>query len=230
MKKFLSRVRRFVWKAFLWFVAVSVLWVLAYRFINPPTTILQLLQGKEESSEWVSIEEMGTALPLAVVASEDQRFFKHHGFDRAAIEAAFAHNQKNSNKRGASTISQQTAKNVFLWPSRSWLRKGLEAYFTLLIEVFWPKERILEVYLNVIEMGPQCFGADAASRRYFKKAPKDLRRSQAALIAGALPSPRKMNPGAPSAYLSGRGKAIEKQMRLLGGSSYLPWTQEKEKK
>lgn len=230
MKKLLKGVWRLIWKAFLWFLAVTIAWVLVYRFVNPPTTLLQLLEGKQEPGVWVSLEEMGTSLPLAVVASEDQRFFKHHGFDRAAIEAAIAHNQKNSNKRGASTISQQTAKNVFLWPSRSWLRKGLEAYFTLLIEVFWSKERIMEVYLNVIEMGPQCFGADAASHRYFKKSPKDLSRAQAALIAGALPSPRKMNPGAPSAYLTGRGTAIQKQMRLLGGSNYLPWVKEKQEK
>ena len=162
-------------------------------------------------------------MPLAVIASEDQRFLKHNGFDHAAIQAAMEYNRNHERKIGASTLSQQTAKNVFLWPSRSWLRKGLEAWFTVLIEVFWSKERIMEVYLNVIEMGPQCFGAEAAAQRFFKKPAHKLSRREAALIAAALPHPKRSDPARPSAYLTKRGQFIEKQMRNLGGTQALPW-------
>lgn len=213
--------RRFTVRAILAFIAVSVFWVLVFKWINPPTTILQLYTGVEHKGYWLDYEELSAEMRLAVVASEDQRFFKHWGFDTDAIAAAMEYNRTHERKRGASTISQQTAKNVFLWPSRTWLRKGLEVWFTCLIEVFWSKERILEVYLNVIEMGPQTYGADGAAQHYFKTSGEKLTRRQAALIAAALPSPRKSNPGKPSAYLTKRGQHIEKQMRLLGGTSFL---------
>jgi monofunctional biosynthetic peptidoglycan transglycosylase len=139
------------------------------------------------------------------------------------VQKAMDKNKKGKKVRGGSTISQQTAKNVFLWPHRTWVRKGLETWFTLLIELFWSKERIMEVYLNSIEMGKNTFGVHAAAHKHFKTTPKKLSRHQAALIAASLPQPRKSNAGKPSAYLNGRAAKIEKQMRLLGGPTYLPW-------
>ncbi len=220
---FFRKFRRFVFRAALWFIGVSVAWVLLYRWVNPPITVLQIIQGTDDNKAWKSLDEISPELPLAVMASEDQRFLKHWGFDTNAIAAAMEKNKEGKKVVGASTISQQTAKNVFLWPSRTWVRKGLEAWFTLLIETLWPKERIMEVYLNVIEMGPQCFGAEAAAKKYFRKSAAKLSRSEAALIAAALPHPRKSNPGKPSAYLSKRGTSIQKQMRNLGGIKILPW-------
>lgn len=219
----LRKIWKFTVRAVLGFFAFTILWVCLYRWVNPPITMLQIIEGREGDRAWCDIDELGAELPLAVMASEDQRFLKHNGFEWGAIERAIEHNKKSKKKRGASTISQQTAKNVFLWPARSWVRKGLEVYFTFLIETLWPKERIMEVYLNVIEMGPQTFGAHAASQRYFKKVPGKLSRREAALIAACLPQPRKSNPGKPSAYLSGRGEKIQKQMRLIGGTKILPW-------
>ncbi len=210
-------------KFVMWFVLVTVAYTLLLRWVNPPTTILQLWQGKEGEHFWVPLDELGYNLPLAVIASEDQKFLKHRGFDFEAIRVAYAQNQSGKKISGGSTISQQTAKNVFLWPSRSWVRKGFEAYFTVLIELLWPKERIMEVYLNVIEMGPQCFGAGAASKRYFKKNPDQLSANQAARIAAVLPHPRRSNPGQPTAYVQKRAASIEKQMRNLGGPQILPW-------
>lgn len=223
VKRVLKSVVRRLLKFVMWFVIVTVTSTLMQRWINPPTTILQLWQGKEGEHFWVPPDELGYHLPLAVIASEDQKFLKHRGFDVDAIRAAYARNQKGKKISGGSTISQQTAKNVFLWPSRSWLRKGLEAYFTVLIELLWPKERIMEVYLNVIEMGPQCFGAGAASKRYFKKNPSQLTTNQAARIAAVLPHPRRSNPGEPTAYVLKRAATIEKQMRNIGGPQILPW-------
>ncbi|MGF1565932.1 MAG: monofunctional biosynthetic peptidoglycan transglycosylase [Flavobacteriales bacterium] len=220
------KLRRFVVRAVLWFLGVSVAWVLLYRWVNPPITVLQIIQGTDDNKAWKSLDEISSELPLAVIASEDQRFLKHWGFDTNAIAAAMEKNKEGKKVVGASTISQQTAKNVFLWPSRTWVRKGLEAWFTLLIETLWPKERIMEVYLNVIEMGPQCFGAEAAAKKYFRKPAAKLSRSEAALIAAALPQPRKSNPGKPSGYLSKRGASIQKQMRNVGGVKILPWRED----
>lgn len=223
----LRRLFRLAVRAVFGFFLFTVLWVLVYRWVNPPITVLQMIEGREGDMDWCSIHELGYELPLAVIASEDQRFLRHEGFEWGAIERAIEHNKKSKRKRGASTISQQTAKNVFLWPARSWLRKGLELYFTVLIETIWPKERTMEVYLNVIEMGPQTFGAHAASQKYFKKTPAKLSRREAALIAASLPQPRKSNPGKPSSYLAGRGEKVQKQMRLLGGTKILPWADPK---
>lgn len=224
MRSFLRR----GWRIFRWvairFVLCSVAWVVLYKWVNPPTTILQIMQGNEKEGRWVGLDEMSYQMPLAAIAAEDQRFPTHWGFDTEAIAAAIEYNKTHQKRIGASTISQQTAKNVFLWPSRDWIRKGLEVWFTFLIELFWSKERIMEVYLNVIEMGPQCFGADAAAHHYFDTSAEKLSRRQAALIAAAFPQPRKSNPGNPSSYLAGRATKIERQMRLLGGKSYLPWS------
>ena len=159
-------------------------------------------------------------MPLAVLCSEDQLFMEHNGFDMKAIEKALEYNDKKKGKklRGGSTISQQTAKNVFLWQGRSWLRKGLEAYFTLLIEVMWSKERIMEVYLNVIEMGDGIYGTEAAAQEYFQKSAAKLTASQAALIAAVLPNPRKWSPANPTGYIKKKQQWILRQMGYHGGS------------
>ena len=166
---------------------------------------------------WVPIEDISPALSLAVMASEDANFLTHHGFDFKAIEHAAMRNMKHPEKRkmGASTISQQTAKNVFLWPGRSWTRKGFEVYFTTLIEVMWSKERIMEVYLNSIEMGDGIYGADAVAEQHFNKTAKDLTRAQCALIAATLPNPRRFNSAKPSRYMLKRQKRILHEMKFV---------------
>lgn len=165
--------------------------------------------------QWVNIEKISPHLQLAVVASEDQNFLNHNGFDYSAIRKAIEENKSGKRIRGASTISQQTAKNVFLWPQRSWIRKGLEVYFTFLIELFWSKERILEVYLNSIEMGKGIYGAEAASQFWFSKSAKQLSASEAAAISAILPNPREYRANPPSAYISQRKEWIQRQMRNL---------------
>jgi len=215
--------------AVLLFVAGSVAGVLLFRFVPVPFTPLMLIRLAEQRSEgkpmrleksWRSLDRISPHLPEAVVASEDQRFFQHRGFDWDAIGSAFTANGRGRRKLGASTISQQTAKNVFLWPDRTWLRKGLEAYFTALIEALWPKRRILEVYLNVIEMGDGVYGAEAAARRYFQIPASDLNAAQAALIAASLPNPRVWSPARPTGHLQRRQTWILRQVDHLPP---LPW-------
>ena len=188
------------------------------------------MDGKDMKLDktWKPLEKISPHLQLAVVCSEDQNFLKHNGFDFGAIQKAIKHNEKSKRKRGASTISQQTAKNVFLWPGRSWVRKGFEVYFTFLIELFWSKQRIMEVYLNVIEMGDGIYGAEAASQTYFKKSAKDISKQQAATISSILPSPLKYNARKPSAYLQGRINWTLQQMRFWGGK--LDYEKEKKSK
>ena len=166
--------------------------------------------------DWVSIEEISPNLQLAVVCSEDQNFLEHSGFDLDAIEKAVKHNKTHKRKRGASTISQQTAKNVFLYDGRNWIRKGFEVYFTFLSELFWSKERIIEVYLNVIEFGDGIYGAEAASQQFFKTSAKNLSRKQAALLAAVLPSPKRFSAKNPSAYVRKRQQWILGQMENFG--------------
>ena len=170
------------------------------------------------SHDWEPLENISPSLPVAVMASEDARFLEHRGFDYKAIEHAAKRNREHPEKRklGASTISQQTAKNVFLWPGRSWTRKGFEAYFTVLIEVLWPKQRIMEVYLNSIEMGEGIYGAQAVAEQHFGKDAKDLTRSECALIAATLPNPRKFSSKSPSAYMLKRQSRILKEMKYVG--------------
>lgn len=222
MRKWIKRILRFLLKATLWFLGLTILWVIIYRWVDPPITYLQVREwikcpeDQEFMKEWSDLEETDFNLHLAVVSSEDQNFMEHRGFDFGAIEKAIEHNKNSEKTRGASTISQQTAKNVFLWPGRSWVRKGLEVYFTFLIETFWSKQRIMEVYLNMAETGNYTFGAEAAAQKYFGKSCQNLNAREAALIAAILPTPRKSNPGKPSAYLTKRGKQIEQQMRYLG--------------
>jgi monofunctional biosynthetic peptidoglycan transglycosylase len=224
--KVIRWIGKFLWKSALWFFGLSIGLVILYRFVPVPITPLMLIrlveQGLDPKKElrlvkdWVPISEMSKHAPQAVVASEDQTFMKHNGFDFKSMEKAWENNKTNNRVRGASTISQQTAKNVFLWPSRSYIRKGFEAYFTVLIEIFWSKERILEVYLNVIEMGDGIYGIQAASQTFFDKDASKLSKGQAALIAAVLPNPRRWSPARPTAYIQGRKSWIMRQMSNLG--------------
>ncbi|MFM2249947.1 MAG: hypothetical protein RLZZ358_874 [Bacteroidota bacterium] len=224
--KVIRRIGKFLWKSALWFFGLSIGLVILYRFIPVPITPLMVIrlveQGLDPEKEfrlvkdWVPISEMSKHAPQAVVASEDQTFMKHNGFDFKSMKKAWESNKTNNRVRGASTISQQTAKNVFLWPSRSYIRKGFEAYFTVLIEIFWSKERILEVYLNVIEMGDGVYGIQAASQTFFDKDASKLSKGQAALIAAVLPNPRRWSPARPTSYIQGRKSWIMRQMSNLG--------------
>lgn len=178
---------------------------------------------------WVPLDKIAPHLPVAVMASEDQRFLLHHGFDYGAIERAAINNIKGHKTHGASTISQQTAKNVFLWPGRSWTRKGFEVYFTALIELLWSKQRIMEVYLNSIEMGDKIYGADAVAEYHFGKKAAYLSRSECARIAATLPNPRRFNSQYPSAYVRSRQRKIEREMKFIPafpkeGEDYDPHT------
>lgn len=210
----------------MWFFIVSIVSVIFFRWVPIPVTPLMLIRcvehkmdGKEMklNKDWVSLDQISPSLQLAVVCSEDQNFIKHNGFDFEAIEKAMDYNETHTKTRGASTISQQTAKNVFLWQGRSYLRKGLEVYFTFLIETLWSKERIMEVYLNVIEMGDGIYGAQAASKTFFKKDAKYMTKSECATIAAVLPNPIKFNAGRPSAYTQKRRGWVMNQMNLWGG-------------
>lgn len=213
-----------------WFIAIflasTILAVVAYRFIPVWFTPLmfircaqQVSEGKELklSHHWVSIDDISPSMPVAVMASEDANFLKHHGFDYKAIEHAAKRNREHPEKQklGASTISQQTAKNVFLWPGRSWIRKGFEVYFTTLIELLWSKQRIMEVYLNSIEMGDGIYGVDAVAEEHFQTDAKSLSREQCALIAATLPNPRKFSSKNPSDYMYKRQSRILKEMKFV---------------
>jgi monofunctional biosynthetic peptidoglycan transglycosylase len=167
------------------------------------------------SRDWVKLRDISPHMVQAVVAAEDNNFMKHHGFDLEAIKKARELNKKRKNKLGASTISQQTAKNVFLWPDRTWLRKGLEVYFTGLIEIFWGKRRIMEVYLNVIEMGDGIYGVEKAAGKYYRKPASDLNRAEAAMIAAVLPNPRRWSPAAPTAYIQRKQQRIMRVMNQM---------------
>ncbi len=212
-------------------VVISVLLVAALRFVPPPTSAFMLGRALEAATSgdrdfrlsyrWTPIEDVSAHLPIALVAAEDQKFPDHRGFDVEAIQDAMADAGDGTRLRGASTISQQVAKNLFLWSGRSYLRKGLEAYFTVLIETLWPKRRILEVYLNIAEFGDGVYGAHAASDRFFDSAPAALDAHEAALLAAVLPNPRRFDAARPSAYVQRRAAWIERQMRQLGGAGYL---------
>jgi len=204
-------------KQFLFVILLlNVFFIIWGRFFNPPITITQiggLIQYGKLDRDYISYEDMGSNVKKAVIASEDQKFFTHDGFDYTAIEKAYKNNEKGRKVRGGSTISQQTAKNVFLWQQRSWVRKGLEAVYTFIIEKVWSKDIILERYLNSIEMGQGVFGVEAASKYYFGKSSKDLSQSEAAWIAAVLPNPKKYDPKNPSAYLNKKHRWIMRQMK-----------------
>lgn len=194
------------------FVPVPVTPLMIIRAVNPQGTDTQKERERHWQHQWVSYDEISSWMPRAVVASEDGRFYEHHGFDFKEIQNAIDEGKAGKRQRGASTISQQTAKNVFLWPGHSWVRKGLEAYFTVLIELFWSKERIMEVYLNSIEMGAGIYGVEAASQHYFGCTAKELSKPRAALIALCLPSPLKRDPAHPSSYMRRRQHTIMRYM------------------
>lgn len=202
-------------KLFFILILANILFIVWGKFFNPPITLTQiggLLEYGKLKRDYISYDEMGTHVKKAVIASEDQAFFSHNGFDYKAIEKAMKHNEQGKKLRGGSTISQQTAKNVFLWQGRSWIRKGLEAVYTFIIELVWSKDIILERYLNSIEMGRGVFGVEAASEYYFNKNAKDLTKSEAAWIAAILPNPKKYDPKNPSAYLKRKHSWIMRQM------------------
>lgn len=204
-------------KQFIFIVLIlNVVFIVWGRFFNPPITITQiggLFEYGKLHRDYISYDEMGANVKKAVIASEDQKFFNHNGFDYTAIEKAMKNNEKGKKIRGGSTISQQTAKNIFLWQGRSWVRKGLEAVYTFIIEKVWSKDIILERYLNSIEMGQGVFGIEAAAQYYFGKPSKDLNTSEAAWIAAVLPNPKKYDPKNPSAYLNKKHNWIMRQMR-----------------
>ncbi|MCX6285946.1 MAG: monofunctional biosynthetic peptidoglycan transglycosylase [Bacteroidetes bacterium] len=231
MWKAIKRVQKWVLYIFLAFTGTSTFCAILYKFVNPPVTPLMVIRLGEQNfsgqalklkKDWVSIDSISTSLQLAVVASEDNRFLEHSGFDLDAIDKAQEYNSEHQGKkiRGASTISQQTAKNVFLWPQRSWVRKGLEVYFTFLIEFLWSKKRIMEVYLNVIETGKGIYGAEAASRTYFNKHAYTLTRSESALLASILPNPQKWDPRFPTRYIQSRQEWILWNMENIGKLEY----------
>jgi monofunctional glycosyltransferase len=220
-----AKIGKWLLRLAMWFAITSVVSVVFFRFVPVPVTPLMLIRCVEQKSDgkdmrlkhdWVSLEEINERLQLAVVCSEDQNYLKHDGFDWGAIKKAMDNNKKGKRIRGGSTITQQTAKNVFLWPGRSYIRKAFEMYFTFLIELFWSKERIMEVYLNSIEMGDGIYGAEAAAQHWFKKPAKKLSKDEAAAIAAILPNPRKYvaNPSGP--YVQGRKAWIKKQMDFWG--------------
>jgi monofunctional biosynthetic peptidoglycan transglycosylase len=220
------RVLRWIARAVLLFVIGSVVLVGVYRLAPPPATplmVIRLFEGESLTKSWRSLDRIDPQLARAVIASEDTGFCRHWGFDLDAIEAAWERNQRRGGRLlGGSTISMQTAKNVFLWPDRSWPRKALEAWFTTLIEMGWGKERIIEIYLNVAEWGPGIYGAEEAARHWFGTDASRLSRRQAALLAAALPAPRRMKPSAPSRYLSERASVVEARMGALGPGDVPP--------
>lgn len=212
-------------------MALSALQVAVLRFVDPPTSAFMLARqgeawrqgdwGFRVAYDWRDLEDISRYLPMAVIAAEDQNFASHSGFDLKAIEKALDHNARGKRVRGGSTISQQVAKNLFLWQGRSWLRKGLEAWYTLLIELMWPKQRILEVYVNVAEFGDGIYGAQAAARSYWRKDAARLSAAESARLAAVLPSPRRYSASRPGPYVQRRAGWIQRQMRQLGGSEYL---------
>lgn len=228
MKNLFIRIRKILWKIIKWFFILSITGVILFRFVPVPFTPLMIIRFVEQvfdsereiqfRKDWEPIANISPLLVKAVMTSEDQRFNEHFGLDMEAIQKAVQYNEKHKNKkRGASTISQQTAKNVFLFPSRSWLRKGFEVYFTFLIEIFWSKERIMEVYLNVIELGNGIYGAEAASQYYFHKPANQLSVHQAASLAAILPLPLKWSPTKPNARVVRRTEWIKRNMKYAEG-------------
>ena len=217
MKKFF----RFIFKLILGLIGFSIFMVLLYKWVPVPATPLMVIRYFENPEEpiqhdWVSYNEISGYLPLAVLSSEDQNFLNHSGFDMKAIEKAIENNKNGKRVRGASTITQQTAKNVFLWPHRDWFRKGLEAYFAFLMETLWSKQRIMEVYLNSIEMGKGVYGAEAAAQHWFKKPASKLTAYEAAAIAAILPNPRVYRANPASSYIAQRKSWIVRQMSNYG--------------
>ena len=226
---FFQKLKTFLWKAMLWFFGISLFLVILFKWVPVPFTPLMVTRALEQkfaekemtcSHTWVPLEEISTNMQKAVIASEDGTFLSHYGFDFKAMQKAFRNNERGRRLKGGSTISQQTAKNVFLWQGRSYLRRGLEAYFTVLIEIVWGKERIMEVYLNSIEMGEGVYGVEAASEYWYKTKADNLTKMEAAGIAAILPNPRKYKASNSSAYIQKRKGKIVKTMRQIGKIEY----------
>lgn len=240
MKAKSTRPRRLRWRRWLvalplLFLAATVLQVMVLRFVDPPFSAFMVARQMEAwgdgewrfrvAYDWRDMEDISASVPVAMVAAEDQTFAEHFGFDLKAIEKAHKNNARGRRVRGGSTITQQVAKNLFLWqgssrPSR-WVRKGVEAWYTLLIEILWPKYRILEVYVNIVELGDGVYGAQAAARTYFYKNASRLAPAEAARMAAVLPSPRRYSIARPGPYVQRRSRAIQRQMRYIGGAAYL---------
>ncbi len=223
-----NTIARMLWRAVLIVLLLSVALVLPFRWINPPVSMVMLERSWQQrgndyhiKKQWLSWDEIPRHAALAAVVSEDQNFPKHYGFDLKAIQKAFAERERRGSLRGASTISQQVARNMYLWTGRSWVRKGLEVWFTGLVELCWPKQRILEVYLNIAEWGDGVFGVGAASRYHFGIPAANLSSRQSALLASSLPSPLRYNPAAPAPHLIERANWNLSQQRRLGGNSWL---------
>ncbi len=216
-----ARIFRAVLALALLALLLPALLVLSLRWLDPPTTSFILRQTAPVAQHWVDARQLSPWLAISAVAAEDQLFPQHRGFDTASLRQAWDERQSGERSRGASTISQQVAKNLFLWPGQSMFRKGLEAWLTVQIELLWPKQRILEVYLNIAEFGTGVFGAEAASRRYFGKPAAALSPHEAALLAAVLPSPKRFRVEAPTPYLRERVNWIRRQVTQLGGPAYL---------
>jgi monofunctional glycosyltransferase len=218
-KMFLRKLWKWGKRIFLWIFIFQLFYIILLKWVNPPITMTQFVSwvsGHGLKRDYVARNSMSPNARLAVIASEDQLFPDHEGFDWKSIKKARRYNEKKPGRvRGASTISQQVAKNVFLWQGRSWIRKGLEVYFTFMIEVFWGKKRIMEMYLNVIEMGDGIFGIEMASQLYFNKPAKSLTKQEAAMIAACLPSPKRYKVKPLSSFVAGRSRTIMQQMNNL---------------
>ncbi|MCB1197507.1 MAG: monofunctional biosynthetic peptidoglycan transglycosylase [Deltaproteobacteria bacterium] len=226
LKKTKKRIKKIFLYTFAALIAASFLVTLLCRFIPIPLTPYMVFRAVAQhhykiDKTWVRLQDISPHLIVAVIAAEDQRFLDHHGFDVQAIRKAFANNQSGKKIKGGSTISQQTAKNLFLWPSRSWFRKGLEAYFTLLIELCWSKQRILEVYLNIIEMGKGIYGVEAASQHHFNRHAKEVSAYQAAMLTSIIPSPIRYNLYNPGTYIFAQQDWILTYMKILAGNKDL---------
>lgn len=224
----IKKFARLIFQVIVSFFLLTNALVILYKFIPIPGTPLMLIRSIEFAGsslplqyQWSKAYEISEYAYLAAIVSEDQNFFKHSGFDFQAMKKALENTKKGKKLRGASTITQQLAKNLFLWPGRSWFRKGLEAYFTILLEFYWPKKRILHTYLNVIEMGKHIYGIEAAARYYFRKPAKNLTREEASQIIAILPNPRKWRAQPPGPYVARRSQWIQRQMKLFGGTQYL---------
>jgi monofunctional biosynthetic peptidoglycan transglycosylase len=221
----MKRLRRWLFWSIATLILISIIPVLVFRWVAPPTSAVMLtrtlIEAEQQDYQWVPLAHMSADLPLAVVASEDQKFPDHFGFDISAIKDAVEQHAQGRRLRGASTLTQQVARNLFLWQGRSFLRKGLEAWLTVLLELLWSKERILEVYLNIAETGKQTFGVQAASLKFFSRPASAVTREQAALLAAVLPNPLRFQARRPSVYVIKRRNEILVQMAQLGGRAYL---------
>ena len=226
MKRMVKKISILIFKILFALLIISSLWVFSYKFINPPVSGMMVYKSITEdnytfSKIWKDIEEISPFLPLSFIAAEDQLYLEHNGFDIEAIKEAIEHNKDSDRKRGASTISQQVAKNVFLFPTKSFFRKGLEVYYTFLIELMWSKRRIMEVYLNVVELGYAVYGVEQASIKYFGISSSKMNKAKSALMGTVLPNPLVFKLNKPSTYMIKRRDWVMRQMDNLGGTYIL---------